>query len=158
MWHAMKKSYSKNTLLHDFREKLQPKTLEDLLKDVKDVFPDIEVTAELKKDLRADLRNESRQQREYRRRVIRLLKAWSATDSRYKETLHLARSWKHKYTDIEESMHRDRMMDAIIVQSLVISHSDDPTKRMLSQSGREMTIAEKVNRLVESCSSRHLGT
>ena len=156
MWHAMKKSYGKSTMLHDFRKKMEPKTLDELLKEVKDVFPDIEVTAELKKDLKADLRNEQRQQREYRRRVVRLLKAWSQTDDRYKETLHLVRSWKHKYTKIEESMHRDRLMDAIIVQSLVISQSDDPTKRMVNRVGRVLTLDEKINRLVKNCSSRHL--
>jgi len=156
MWHDMKKSYRKNTILHDFRQKMQPKTIDDLLKEVREIFPGIEVTRELKKDLMTDLRNEQRQQREYRRRVVRLLKAWSETDHRYTETLHLVRSWKHVYTDLEESMHRDRLMDAIIVQSLVISHSDDPTKRMVNQSGRELTMDQKINRLVKNCSSRHV--
>lgn len=53
-------------------------------------------------------------------------------------------------------MHRDRLMDAIIVQSLVISHSDDPTKRMVNRAGRELTLNEKITRLVKNCSSRHI--
>lgn len=154
MWHDLRKSYDKNSILRDFRKKLEARTMDDLLRDVKDVFPNIEITAELKKDLQRDLRNEQRQRREYKRRVTRLLKAWASTDPRYLETLHMVRRRTHEYTKLDETMHRDRLMDAIIVQSLVISHSDDPTKRLFTKNGRELSIKEKVDRLVRNCSTK----
>lgn len=155
MWRVLKKSYRKNRLLEDFRHVLREKTEPEFVKEMLDSIPGLELNRSVREDLRQEWKREKRHHKDYRRRVIRLIKAWAKTDKRYRETLELVRRRTKPYTLNEEKMHKDRLMDAIIVQTLVISHSDDPTKPIPRQDGTLMTLDEKINRLVKQCRSRY---
>lgn len=155
MWRVLKKSYKKNRLLEDFRHVLRQKTEPEFVNEILKTFPDLELDRSVREDLRQDWKDEKKHFKDYRRRVIRLIKAWAKTDARYRETLPLVRRRSKPYTTNEEKMHKDRLMDAIIVQTLVISHSDDPTKPIPRQDGTLMTLQEKIDRLVQRCQSRY---
>jgi hypothetical protein len=156
MWRVFKKSYRKNTLLEHFRHILREKTFDDFVADIQAVFgPDL-INRNTREDLRRDWKDEKKHFKDYRRRVIRLIKAWAKTDPRYTETVAVVRRRTKPFTVKEERMHKDRLMDAIIVQTLVISMSDDPTKPIPKQNGTMMTLQEKIDRLVKKCSTRHV--
>jgi hypothetical protein len=149
LWMVFKRAYAKNKLLTVFREELRLKSLEEDIQSLQAMFSDMVVTEEDREDIHQSLKFDWRLQKDYRRRVLRLLKAWSVSDPRYRETSHLLRKGTHRYSTQEEMAHRDRLMDAIIVQSLLILFSDDPSKPRVKQNGTEMTLQEKFDRLVK---------
>lgn len=149
----LKTSYDKNTLFRDFRTLTHEQTEDAYLKTVLDAFPNMKSDAEFRQMMKAAWHEETKQKVSYRRRVIRLLKAWTSTDARYKETLSLVRRRTATYTPSEEKAHKDRLMDAIIVQSAVLHPADDPTRTILNSRGHPMSLTDKINLVVKRCTS-----
>ncbi len=86
-----------------------------------------------------------------------MLKVWAKTDGSYTETLKLVRRRKGTYTEEEEQKHKDRLMDAIIVQTAVLHPKDDPTRTIIGRNGTPLSLEKKIEMLVKKCST-HLTT
>jgi hypothetical protein len=151
MYRDFRAAYKRNTLFRDFRSLTRPQTQEEHWTQAVDIFPELKDDAAFRRDLKQGWIHETKEKTSFRRRVIRLLKAWAATDSRYKDTLALARRRTSPYTLQEEQTHKDRLMDAIIVQSALIHPADDPTRTMLDNQGKPMTLNQKIDAVVKKC-------
>lgn len=95
----------------------------------------------------------SRWRRDLHRRVVKLIKAWARHDSRYRDTVKIVRRRTKPYTLQEEMKHRDRVMDAILVQLLARLRCDDPAKPAYDPSGDIIPLNDRVRMLVKECTS-----
>lgn len=109
------------------------------------------------------LMEDLRDQKEFLRRVTRLIKQWGKTDKRYAETYHLIMRRKEilKSGDVkifctpyEERMHKDRFMDAMIVQYVAAISNIDVTKPGYTVKGRERTLSEQIKYVTGLCRAR----
>ena len=75
------------------------------------------------------------------------------TNDVYAETLTLARRRVGGYTNSEEQHHKDRLMDALIVQTAAIHPADDPTRIILGKDGNPLSLDKKIDRVVKRCST-----
>lgn len=103
------------------------------------------------------------EQKEFLRRVTRLIKQWGKTDKRYAETYHLIMRRKKLttinnidvfYTPYEERMHKDRIMDALLVQYIAAIVNIDVTKPGYTKSGRKRTLSEQIKYVTGLCRAR----
>ena len=109
------------------------------------------------------LMEDLRDQKEYLRRVTRLIKQWGKTDKRYAETYHLIMRRKEIfksgdtkifYTPYEERMHKDRVMDALLIQYIGAIVLVDPTKPGYTSTGRKRDLSEQVKYVTGLCRAR----
>ena len=102
----------------------------------------------------AVLNENLKEQKEYLRRVTRLIKQWGETDKRYAETYHLIMKRTGLYTPYEERMHKDRIMDALLVQYIGAIVNIDPTKPGYTSSGRKRDVSEQVRYVTGLCRAK----
>ena len=148
--------YLKNCLLKQFREKTKLEKFSDVLENAKKIeaeWEDFTLTNDVIKDMKKQEKQLQTEKIRFRRSVIRLIRQWSEEEPSYKETLKLLRRRKKPYKKSEETSHRDRLMDAILVQTLVPFVDQDPTRVQLKPNGTPYTLKEKVNKIVRLCSA-----
>lgn len=92
-----------------------------------------------------------REQKEYLRRVTRLIKQWGKRDKRYAQTYHLIMKRTELYTPYEERMHKDRIMDALLIQYIGAIVSIDPTKPGYTATGKKRDLSEQVKYVTGLC-------
>jgi len=144
--HVMKKWYANGTLLRDFRD------YHTMKGDFKKVTDTDDETSRRKKE---DILFPKALRRDFKNRVVRLLKQWSDRDKRYGDTYHLVMRKKKPYTTEEEKMHSDRVLDAAIIQGLSSELFIDLTKdRFTDKNGQVRTIDQKVADLVRLCPAK----
>jgi len=163
---ALKKAYGNNTLFKTFRETTAHQSKRAFVDAAMGVFeqhydPDFfspeeirEASATFRREMGAQWKESMKIREMLRRRVTRLLSQWSAEDSSYVDALHLARRRTVPYTAEEEKKYKDKLMDAIIVQTAVLHGADDPTLPQRNQQGKLMSLSEKVQRVIKFCSSK----
>jgi hypothetical protein len=151
VYKELKKAYGRNTLFADFRSLTAETTWETYWKDMKRHVPEVTQYADSKKLAKESWQEEVKQKRSFRRRVIRLLKLWAKSDKNYETPLSLARRRTAGYTDEEEAMYKDKLMDAIIVQTSILHPADDPTLEILGTDGKPLSLKQKVNMVVKQC-------
>jgi len=163
---ALKKAYGNNTLFKTFRDTTAHQSKRAFVDDAMGVFeqhydPDFfspeeirEASATFRREMGSQWKESMKIREMLRRRVTRLLSQWSAEDSSYVDALHLARRRTVPYTAEEEKAHKDKLMDAIIVQTAVLHGADDPTLPQRNQHGKLMSLSEKVQRVIKFCSSK----
>ena len=91
----------------------------------------------------------------FRRRVLRLVRMWEATDRRYAGLTAMIRRTKRPYTPYEEHMYADRLMDAIIVTQIAAVFRTDVTKPIVTRRGRELTLDEKIKLVTDKCRRKY---
>ena len=144
--HVMKKWYANGTLLRDFRD------YHTMKGDFKKVTDTDDETSRRKKE---DILFPKALRRDFKNRVVRLLKQWSDRDKRYGDTYHMVMRKKKPYTTEEEKMHSDRVLDAAIIQGLSSELFIDLTKdRFTDKNGKVRTIDQKVADLVRLCPAK----
>lgn len=155
VYKRMKKSYERNTLFRDFRSITAAQTEAEHWHEMLQLFPEADPSDDtLRRDMKKAWLEETREKKTFRRRVARLLRMWAADgNDTYAETLKLARRRVVPYTDDEERRHKDRLMDAIIVQTSVLHAADDPTKRILGNDGTPLSLDQKIALVVKACST-----
>jgi hypothetical protein len=146
----MKAAYAKNTLLRVFKEISSSQTEDEFMHEMMRLLKCKEIDMN---EWRNAWMEDNRQRKIFRRRVVRLLKAWSKTNATYVDTLMLVRKRNHLYTAAEEKAHKDRLMDAIIVQIAAAHKFDDPTRTILDSRGVPLTLDEKINAIVKKCTT-----
>lgn len=149
----LKKSYERNTLFRDFKSITAERTEEEHWNVTLRFFPEKASDHAFRLEMKKGWHEETKQKRSFRRRIIRLLKAWAGKNESYKETLRLARRRTVLYTDEEEQKHKDRLMDAIIVQTAVLHPADDPTRTIVGKDGAPLSLEQKIDALVKRCST-----
>jgi hypothetical protein len=147
----MRKSYDRNTLFRDFKIITAEHTEDEHMETMLNMFQDMVLDQESRHWVHDAWIYDTKEKRKFRRRVIRLLKLWSKTNDTYIETLKLARRRTHQYTDAEERTHKDRLMDAIIVQTSVLHSADDPTRTILGKDGTPLSLEKKIENVVKKC-------
>ena len=157
VYKKMKKSYEKNTLFRNFKVMMTSETEDEYWKKAIDIFPEMVSDTAFRDMMRESWQEDVRDKRTFRRRVVRLLKLWAENNQLYTETLKLVRRKKGTYTEEEERTHKDRLMDAIIVQTAVLHPKDDPTRTIMGKNGMPLSLDKKIEMLVKKCST-HLPT
>lgn len=163
---ALKKAYGNNTLFKTFRDTTAHQSKRAFVDDAMGVFeqhydPEFfspeeirEASTTFRREMGAQWKESMKIREMLRRRVTRLLSQWSAEDSSYNTAVHLARRRTVPYTAEEEKAHKDKLMDAIIVQTAVLHGADDPTLPQRNQQGKLMSLSEKVQRVIKFCSKK----
>jgi len=146
----LKHPYENNHLFTSFRNTFKKHDQKVLIRHVREVFPDMSSNNNLN-EINEYAHHVQLVHSQYRRRILRLLKAFAKENPVYKETLALLRRRSKPYTTREEKDHKDRLMDAILIIALVFLSSDDPTKERYTQNGKKMTLNEKISRLIKRC-------
>ena len=135
----MRVAYNTNSLLASFRSLTDSNT-------VKDAFDLDLVTADSRHIVASAL---YRWRKEFHARVIRLIRLWTRTDPRYAATLPLVRRRRKAYSRAEEKAHKDRVMDAILVQLLAKFRCDDPTRERVDSTGKLIDLHWRIRKLVD---------
>jgi len=151
VYKELKKAYAKNTLFADFRSLTTETTWDAYWKDLVRHVPEVTQHTESKKYAKESWHEEVKQKRSFRRRVVRLLKLWAKADNTYKTPLSMARRRVMEYTQEEESTHKDKLLDAIIVQTAILHPADDPTLEILGPDGKPLSLKQKVDMVIKQC-------
>lgn len=150
---SMKKSYKKNSLFRDFKSMTTVCTLDEYRAEVRRILRNDLAPSDYEDVVPELWKEKCQRKRDIRRRVIRLIKAWAqeSPTSPYADTLTLVRRRKVRYIPQEEREHKDRLMDAIIVQLIVQNPYDDPTRKILGKNGTPLSLDAKVSYVVRQC-------
>jgi hypothetical protein len=149
----LQKAYKKNTLFRDFKSIFSGQTEEEYWQEMINILPDMASDPAFRTGTKAAWIQETREIHDFRRRVVRLLKLWARENDVYTETLRLVRRRTAVYTKDEERCHKDRLMDAIIVQTAVVHLADDPTRTIIGRDGAPLSLEQKIARLVKLCTT-----
>jgi hypothetical protein len=150
---TLKKSYARNTLFRDFRSITKDITKNEYWKDLVAKLPEVQHDSDAKADAAQSWYEETKEKKSFRRRVVRLLKMWAQEDASYKVPLQMARRRTQPYTEEEEARYKDKLMDAIIVQAAVLHPADDPTRTILGKNGKPLSLDNKVDMVVKTCTT-----
>ena len=151
VYDELKKSYKRNTLLRDFKSITAERTEDEYWKEAIEIFPHLASDHTFRDEMTAGWHEETKNKRDFRRRVVRLIKLWARANESYTETLRLMRRRTVIYANADEQKNKDRLMDAIIVQTAVLHPADDPTQTIVGKDGAPLSIEQKIARVVKLC-------